>query len=59
MDARGSTAVGQRMLGTVTRYLIKLFFGAVERRIAPQSRKGWRRLLAKLLSWFGRHGGEP
>ena len=52
-------AVGQRMLGTVTRYLIKQFFGALERRFAPQSRKGWHRLLAKLLSWFGRHGGEP
>jgi 2-furoyl-CoA dehydrogenase large subunit len=51
-------AVGQRMLGTVTRYLIKQFFGALERRVAPQSRKSWRRLLAK-LQLFGRDGGEP
>jgi len=50
-------AVGQRMLGTVTRYLIKQFFGALERRIKPSSRKGWRRLPA-MLSWFRQDGGE-
>lgn len=45
-------AVGQRMLGTVTRYLIGQFFGALERRIAPDSARGWRGLLGR-LPWFG------
>lgn len=44
-------AVGQRMLGTVTRYLIGQFFSALERRIAPHKKRGW---LARL---FGRGGG--
>jgi len=43
-------AVGQRMLGAVTRYLIGQFFAAFERRIAPRKA----RFLARL---FGR-GGE-
>lgn len=43
-------AVGQRMLGTVTRYLIGQFFAAFERRIAPR-KAGF---LARL---FGRGGG--
>jgi 2-furoyl-CoA dehydrogenase large subunit len=38
-------AVGQRMLGTVTRYLIGQFFAALERRIAPEKARGWRGLL--------------
>jgi 2-furoyl-CoA dehydrogenase large subunit len=51
-------AVGQRMLGSVTRYLISQFFAALERRIAPQRPKGWRGLLSR-LSWRGRDGGKP
>jgi 2-furoyl-CoA dehydrogenase large subunit len=39
-------AVGQRMLGTVTRLLTAEFFRALERRIAPATREPlWRRLL--------------
>ena len=48
-------AVGQRMLGSVMRYLIEQFFHALERRIRPAD-KGWR-------SWWSRlrrhSGGEP
>lgn len=51
-------AVGQRMLGSVTRYLIAQFFGALERRIAPQKTKGWHGLLSR-LPWRARNGGEP
>jgi uncharacterized protein len=51
-------AVGQRMLGSVTRYLIAQFFGALERRIAPQEANGWRGLLSR-LPWRARNGGEP
>src|SRR4029077_14392687 len=48
--------VGQRMLGSVMRYLIAQFFHSLERRIRPASRLGW-------LSWWsrlrdGRRGGE-
>jgi 2-furoyl-CoA dehydrogenase large subunit len=47
--------VGQRMLGSVMRYLIAQFFHSLERRIRPASRPGW-------LSWWsrlrdGRSGG--
>jgi 2-furoyl-CoA dehydrogenase large subunit len=38
-------AVGQRMLGTVTRLLIAEFFRSLERRIAPQRAPWWRRWL--------------
>ena len=38
-------AVGQRMLGTVTRLLIAEFFRSLERRIAPKRASIWRRLL--------------
>jgi 2-furoyl-CoA dehydrogenase large subunit len=48
-------AVGQRMLGSVTRYLIAQFFHALERRVGPANR-GWR-------SWWSglrrRSGSEP
>jgi carbon monoxide dehydrogenase subunit G len=48
-------AVGQRMLGSVTRYLIAQFFQALERRISP-AEQGWRRWWSRLR----RHsGGEP
>ena len=40
-------AVGQRMLGSVTRYLIAQFFHALERRIEPADR-GWRRWWSEL-----------
>ncbi len=50
-------AVGQRMLGSVTRYLIAQFFGALERRIAPGKARGWRKLVSR-LRWFARDGGE-
>jgi len=47
-------AVGQRMLSTVTDYLIGQFFNALERRIAPRA-AGGRRWLSRL---FG-VGGTP
>jgi 2-furoyl-CoA dehydrogenase large subunit len=51
-------AVGQRMLGTVTRYLIAQFFAGLERRIAPRPTGRWRGLLSRLPR--RRHGGgEP
>jgi 2-furoyl-CoA dehydrogenase large subunit len=50
-------AVGQRMLGTVTRYLISQFFLGLERRIAPHKAKGWRGFLSR-LPWRRRGGGE-
>jgi 2-furoyl-CoA dehydrogenase large subunit len=43
-------AVGQRLLGTVTRVLIGEFFGAVQRRIAPRSGPAMPRWLAMLLA---------
>jgi 2-furoyl-CoA dehydrogenase large subunit len=48
-------AVGQRMLGSVIRYLIAQFFHSLERRIRPASRPGWRTWWSRLRS--GRHGG--
>jgi len=51
-------AVGQRMLGTVTRYVIGQFFSALEWRIAPQRATGWRRWLAR-LSGRGSGGDTP
>jgi carbon monoxide dehydrogenase subunit G len=51
-------AVGQRMLGSVTRYLIAQFFSALERRIAPPRETrlgGW---LSK-LRWHAREGRQP
>jgi 2-furoyl-CoA dehydrogenase large subunit len=48
-------AVGQRMLGSVTRYLIAQFFQALERRINP-AEQGWRRWWSRLRR---RSGGEP
>jgi 2-furoyl-CoA dehydrogenase large subunit len=41
-------AVGQRMLGTVTRVLIAEFFRALERRVAPRDRSAMPRWLAML-----------
>jgi carbon monoxide dehydrogenase subunit G len=38
-------AIGQRMLGTVTRLLVGEFFRSLERRIAPTRDPFWRRLL--------------
>ena len=51
-------AVGQRMLGTVTRYVIGQFFSALEWRIAPQRATGWRGWLAR-LSGRGSGGETP
>jgi 2-furoyl-CoA dehydrogenase large subunit len=48
-------AVGQRMLGTVTHFLISQFFAALQRRITPQQATGWRVLLSR-LPWRRRHG---
>jgi 2-furoyl-CoA dehydrogenase large subunit len=44
-------AVGQRMLGTVTRLLIAEFFRALQRRLSPQEPAGWRR-------WWSRISGR-
>jgi carbon monoxide dehydrogenase subunit G len=41
-------AVGQRLLGTVTRVLIAEFFGALERQIAPRTGLAMPRWLAML-----------
>src|SRR5262247_1611755 len=51
-------AVGQRMLGSVTRYLIAQFFHSLERRLRPASGKGWRSWWSRLRR-YGRSGGEP
>jgi 2-furoyl-CoA dehydrogenase large subunit len=50
-------AVGQRMLGSVTRYLIGQFFSALERRIAPPGKK-WQGWLSK-FRWRAREGRAP
>ncbi len=48
-------AVGQRMLGTVTRLLIAQFFRALERRIAPPAGGRWRRWLpSRVAAMFAR-----
>jgi carbon monoxide dehydrogenase subunit G len=43
-------AVGQRLLGTVTRVLIAEFFGALERRIAPSAGPAMPRWLAMFFA---------
>src|SRR2546427_543200 len=48
-------AVGQRMLGSVMRYLIAQFFHSLERRIRPALRPGWRTWWSRLRG--GRSGG--
>jgi 2-furoyl-CoA dehydrogenase large subunit len=48
-------AVGQRMLGSVTRYLIAQFFQSLERRVRPAG-KGWRGWWRR---WRRDSGGEP
>ena len=47
-------AVGQRMLGTVTRVLIAEFFRALERRVAPRPGPSMPRWLAMVLALFRR-----
>jgi 2-furoyl-CoA dehydrogenase large subunit len=51
-------AVGQRMLGSVMRYLIAQFFHSLERRLRPVGGSGWRSWWSKLRR-YGRNGGEP
>jgi 2-furoyl-CoA dehydrogenase large subunit len=51
-------AVGQRMLGSVTRYLIAQFFHSLERRLRPMGGSGWRSWWSKLRR-YRRNGGEP
>ncbi len=51
-------AVGQRMLGSVTRLLIAQFFRALEKRIDPSQahgKRGWR----TWLRWLRRDGATP
>ena len=50
-------AVGQRMLGSVTRYLIAQFFQALERRIDPAD-GGWRSWWSR-LRWRWRSRSKP
>jgi len=50
-------AVGQRMLGTVMRYLIAQFFRSLERRLSPNDR-GWRHLLSRWRSRGGTGGSS-
>jgi carbon monoxide dehydrogenase subunit G len=47
-------AVGQRMIGTVTRVLIGEFFRALERQVAPRSRPTMPRWLAILRALIRR-----
>ena len=48
-DVGGKVAtVGQRMLGSVMRYLIAQFFHSLERQIRPASRPGWRTWWSRL-----------
>jgi 2-furoyl-CoA dehydrogenase large subunit len=47
-------AVGQRMLGSVMRYLISQFFRALEHRITPASRTGWRSWWLRLRRYVSR-----
>jgi len=51
-------AVGQRMLGSVTRYLVAQFFHSLERRLRPAGGSGWRSWWSRLRR-YGRNGGEP
>ena len=51
-------AVGQRMLGSVTRYLIAQFFHSLERQLRPGGGERWRTWWSKLRR-HGRSGGEP
>ena len=51
-------AVGQRMLGSVTRYLIAQFFHSLERRLRPAGGEGWRTWWSRLRR-HGRNGGGP
>jgi 2-furoyl-CoA dehydrogenase large subunit len=51
-------AVGQRMLGSVTRYLIAQFFHSLERRLRPAGGEGWRTWWSRLRR-HGRSGGGP
>jgi 2-furoyl-CoA dehydrogenase large subunit len=51
-------AVGQRMLGSVTRLLIAQFFRALEQRINPDQTRGWKGWLARLRP-SRRNGGRP
>ena len=50
-------AVGQRMLGSVTRYLIAQFFHSLERRIGPADRPRWWNWWSRLRR-HGQSGGE-
>jgi 2-furoyl-CoA dehydrogenase large subunit len=50
-------AVGQRMLGSVTRYLIAQFFHSLERRLRPGG-TSWRSWWSRLRR-HGRSGGGP
>jgi 2-furoyl-CoA dehydrogenase large subunit len=48
-------AVGQRMLGTVTRLLIAQFFRSLERQISPPASRAWRRWLpSRVAAIFAR-----
>jgi 2-furoyl-CoA dehydrogenase large subunit len=51
-------AVGQRMLGSVTRHLIAQFFHSLERRLRPAARERWWTWWSKLRR-HRRSGGEP
>jgi 2-furoyl-CoA dehydrogenase large subunit len=50
-------AVGQRMLGSVMRYLAAQFFHSLERRLRPADRAGWRAWWLRLRQ-YGRGGGK-
>src|SRR5262249_50872915 len=48
-------ALGPRMLGSVTRYLIAQFFSSLEGRLSPAGGEGWRTWWSRLR----RRGGGP
>ena len=50
-------AVGQRMLGSVMRYLIAQFFHSLERRVRPAGHPSWRNRWLRLRR-YRRRGGE-
>ncbi len=50
-------AVGNRMLGTVTRILIGEFFRSLERRVSPDAGPPLRRRLASVWAWLRRRRG--
>ena len=56
-DVGGKVRIGQRMLGSVTRYLIAQFFHSLERRLRPGGGERWSSWWSKLRR-YGRSRGS-